>query len=398
VYDFVGKRRWFFLGSSLVILVGIISLIAGGLNLGLDFKSGVTMTLVFSEPVAQEDLRAAFGDLGYEDATIQHSPKEAFLLSAFEGDSNDLAVSLEEAFDTTVRTADLGPQPTGNDTLAIIFGTTVTEASFSDWLQTSGHGNVTFTAATLDSYLVRIGAPQEGDETTGAGIEQGGNETTGGTSGLSEQEHIKAELTSEFGPVDYLDYDSISEAVASERVVATGKAVAVAALGILLYIAWSFRKLQKSFRFGVCAIVALVHDGLIVLTVFSLFRLEVNSLFIIAILTVIGYGVNNIIVVFDRIRENRGRHVTQPFDTIVNMSATETLTRSINTSLTTLLVLLALVLFGGATIHSFVLALAVGVVAATYSSLFIAPQLLVAWEFGEMDRLFSWIPWLRRRS
>ncbi len=386
MFDFVGKRRWFFLGSSLVILVGIISLIAGGLNLGLDFKPGVTMTLVFGEPVAQEDLRVAFGDLGYQDATIQHSPKEAFLLPAFEGDLDKLAVSLEEAFNTTVRTADLGPQPTGNHTLAVILGTAVPEGSFGDWMKTSGYGNVTFTAATLDSYLVRIGAAKEGEG------------PTAGAAGLSEQDHIKTELTSEFGSVDYLDYDSISESVASERVTATAKAVAVASLGILLYIAWSFRKLQKSFRFGVCAIVALVHDGLIVLTVFSLFRLEVNSLFIIAILTVIGYGVNNIIVVFDRIRENRGRHLSQPFDTIVNMSATETLTRSINTSLTTLLVLLALVLFGGTTIHSFVLALTVGVIAAAYSSLFIAPQLLVAWEFGELGRLFRWIPFPRRRT
>jgi preprotein translocase SecF subunit len=386
LFDFVGKRRWFFLGSSLVILAGIISLIVGGLNLGLDFKSGVTMTLVFSEPVAQEDLRVAFGDLGYGDATIQHSPKEAFLLPTFAGDWDKLAVSLEDAFNTTVRTADLGPQPTGNHTLAIILGTTVSEASFSDWLKTNDYGNVTFSAATLDSYLVRIGAPQ------------GGAGPTAGAAGVSEQDHIKAELTSRFGPVDYLNYESISQAVASERVSSTGKAVAVAALGILLYIAWSFRKLQKSFRFGVCAIVSLVHDGLIVLTVFSVFRLEVNSFFIIAILTVIGYGVNNVIVVFDRIRENRGRHLSQPFDTIVNMSATETLTRSVNTSLTTLLPLLALVLFGGATIHSFVLALTVGVVAATYSSLFIAPQLVVAWEFGELDRLFRWIPWPRRRT
>jgi preprotein translocase subunit SecF len=140
-----------------------------------------------------------------------------------------------------------------------------------------------------------------------------------------------------------------------------------------------------------------MHDILIVLTIFSLFRLEVNSFFIIAILTVIGYGVNNIIVVFDRIRENRGRHINASLDTVVNISITETLTRSLNTSLTTLFVLLALFLFGGSTIHNFVLALIVGVVACAYSSLFIASQLLVAWDHGELARLFKWIP-LRRQG
>ena len=110
MFDFVGKRRWFFLGSSLVILVGIISLIAGGLNLGLDFKSGRTMTLVFSEPVQQADLRAAFGDLGYSDATIQHSPKDAFLLFGFEGSIDGLVDDLEEALDTTIRTANRDTQ------------------------------------------------------------------------------------------------------------------------------------------------------------------------------------------------------------------------------------------------------------------------------------------------
>jgi preprotein translocase subunit SecF len=183
--------------------------------------------------------------------------------------------------------------------------------------------------------------------------------------------------------------------VATERIRYTSYALLVAAIGILVYIAWAFRRLASSFRFGVCAILAIVHDVLIVLTVFSLFRLEVNSFFIIAVLTVIGYGVNNIIVVFDRIRENRTRHIQASFDNVVNMSITETLTRSVNTSLTTLLVLLALLFFGGSTIQSFVLALTIGVVAATYTSLFIASELLVAWESGELGRLFRWLPFRR---
>jgi preprotein translocase subunit SecF len=368
-----------------VVLVGIIALIAGGLNLGLDFKSGRTMTLVFSNAVGQEELRAAFSDLGYQDASIQHSPKNAFIISDIEVDMDQLVVDLEGSFDTTVRTAELGPQGAGNDTVAIIVGAEVAEEEFGAELEARGYGNVTFENETLDGYLVRVGEPEDQDPTAAA-------------AGVTEQERIKRSLTDEFGPVDDLDdYARISPEIAAERVAATGEAVAVAAVAILLYIAWSFRKIPNSFRFGVCAILVLVHDAFVVLTVFSLFRLEVNSFFIIALLTVMGYGVNNIIVVFDRVRENRGRYLNLPFATVVNMSIMESLTRSLNTSLTTLLVLLSLLLLGGPTIYSFVLALAIGVVAATYSSLFVAGQLLVAWEHGELARLFRWIPRPRRQ-
>ena len=387
MFDIVGKRKWFFLGSGVVILIGIISLIVSGLNLGLDFKPGVTMTLIFEDPVAQEDLRDRFADIGYGEAVIQHSPKDAFLIvgSANEtGDNEQFVEALRSDFDPQVRTAQFSADGEGNGTLALIFERAVSDSEFEDELEELGYGNVTFESTELDSFLVRIGEREEQD--------QSDTDVS-----LTEQTRIEEGLTSAFGSADFLDYDKVSEAVASERIRYTGYAVLVAALGILAYIAWSFRKLRGSFRFGVCAILALVHDALIVLTVFSLFQLEVNSFFIIAILTVIGYGVNNIIVVFDRIRENRGRHINAPFETVVNMSITETLTRSLNTSLTTLLVLLALLFFGGSTIYTFVLALTIGVFFATYSSLFIAGELLVSWENGELGRLFRWIP-IRREQ
>ncbi|TET76892.1 MAG: protein translocase subunit SecF, partial [Dehalococcoidia bacterium] len=175
-------------------------------------------------------------------------------------------------------------------------------------------------------------------------------------------------------------------------------AVIAAAVGILLYITWAFRRLVHPISYGVCAIVALLHDALIVLGVFSLFSLEVNSMFIIALLTVIGYSVNDTIVVFDRIRENRRRDINADFASIVNVSLTGTLGRSLSTSLTTLFVLFALLLFGGATISNFVLALAIGVIVGTYSSLFIASPLVVSWERGELGRLFDWIPLRRERG
>ncbi|TET13101.1 MAG: protein translocase subunit SecF [Dehalococcoidia bacterium] len=387
MFDFVTRRKWFFLASGLVILIGIISLIASGLNLGIEFSSGTTMTLVFEDEVGEAALRDQFTSLDHSNASIQHSAKDAFLLGMElpldpkeRGKEKDqLAEALQARFDTTIRIADFSAvgnttSPVGNATLALIFGKTVGQGDLSDKLADLGYSGFSIESTTLDSYLIRTE-----------------------TIDTQEEDEIKQALEEEFGLLDSLDVYSISPEVAAERVQYTTYAVIAAAAGILLYITWAFRKLVRPISYGVCAIVALVHDALIVLGVFSLFSLEVNSMFIIALLTVIGYSVNNTIVVFDRIRENRRRDINVDFASVVNASLTETLGRSLSTSLTTLFVLLALLLFGGATISNFVLALTIGVIVGTYSSLFIAGPLVVSWERGELRRLFNWIP-LRREQ
>jgi len=173
-------------------------------------------------------------------------------------------------------------------------------------------------------------------------------------------------------------------------------AVAVAAVGILLYVTWAFRRMPKPFRYGTCAIIALVHDVLVVLGVFSILGSilgwEVNLMFITGILAVIGYSVNNTVVIFDRIRENLIKGVSPNFEVIVNNSLVESLGRSLNTSLTTLFVVLALLLFVGAAIQNFAIVLLIGIIVGTYSSLCIAPQLLVVWERGEWGRFLQWLP------
>ena len=185
---------------------------------------------------------------------------------------------------------------------------------------------------------------------------------------------------------------AVSESIGKEITGYASIAVFVAAIGILLYVTWAFRRLKRPFRFGVCAIVALVHDVLIVLGIFSLLGvfldIEINAMFITGVLTVIGYSVNDTIVVFDRIRENMARSTGIPLETTVNNSIMDTIGRSLNTSLTTMFVLLALFLLGGVTIHNFVLVLLIGVIVGTYSSICIASQLLVVWENGELGRLF----------
>ncbi|TES83455.1 MAG: protein translocase subunit SecF, partial [Dehalococcoidia bacterium] len=168
-------------------------------------------------------------------------------------------------------------------------------------------------------------------------------------------------------------------------------AVGIAAAGILLYITWAFRKMPKPFHYGVCAIIALVHDVVVVVGIFAILgaimNWEINLMFITGVLAVIGYSINNTVVVFDRIRENLKRGISANFEMVVNNSLVETLSRSMNTSLTTMLVVVALLLFVGATIQNFAIVLLIGIITGTYSSLFIAPNLLIIWEKGEWGRL-----------
>ena len=185
-----------------------------------------------------------------------------------------------------------------------------------------------------------------------------------------------------------LDNASVSGSVASDTTRNAFLAVLAASVLILLYIWFSFRKVARPWRYGTCAIIALLHDVLVVLGVFSFlgwaFGVQVDALFITALLTVVGFSVHDTIVVFDRIRENMQRRTSETFEQVVNASLVQTMARSLNTSLTVLFTLSALTLFGGASIRSFTGALLIGIFSGTYSSIFNASMLLVIWEKGEL--------------
>ncbi|SRR5579884_485785 len=208
----------------------------------------------------------------------------------------------------------------------------------------------------------------------------------------SERDQIQQALDQRFPGARIVGLELVSPLVAAEIVQKSILAVLAACVGILAYLSFAFRKVKSPWRYGACAVAALVHDALLVLGVFSIlgriFGIELDALFITAVLTVIGFSVHDTIVVFDRIRENLQRYLGERFDTVVNHSLTQTLGRSLNTSITVLLTLVALYLFGGVTIRTFVLALLVGITAGTYSSIFNASMLLVVWENGELGRLF----------
>ena len=294
--DFVGKRKWYFLVSGIIILIGVIFLLSVGLQRGIEFTGGTMVTVSFEQAVTQEELREELAVLGHDDAIIQ----------------------------------------------------------WSDDAQ---------------AYVIR-------------------------TTELSEEDVVVMQnaLTEAFGTLTIVEVYAISGSIASDIEGNAMIAVIVAAIGILLYVTWAFRRLIRPFRYGVCAIVALLHDVIIVLGIFSvlgvIFDIEIDAMFIVGVLTIIGYSVNDTIVVFDRIRENSLKSPGTPLATTVNNSIMETLGRSLNTVITTLFVILALLLLGGATIHNFALVLLIGVISGTYSSIFIASQLLVAWESGAFGRLF----------
>ncbi len=302
--DFVGKKRWFFLISWILVIIGIVSLIisqiqfGSPLRLGTDFAGGTSITLQFSPTVEQSRLREEMAKLGYGEATIQDAGEGSFIIH--------------------------------------------TQEITSDVAQT-----------------------------------------------LAEE--LGAELNSQ---VEVADYYLASATVGAATARSALIAVIVASIAMLFYIVWAFRRMPKPFRWGSCAVIAIVHDVFITLGIFSLMGLligvEIDALFITGLLTIVGYSVNNIVVIFDRIRENKARVISSDFAITVNSSIVETLGRCLNTSLTTLFVILALFLFGGATIHHFVLVLLFGVVIGTYDSIFVAGPLLVVWEKGEWSALLPW--------
>lgn len=213
---------------------------------------------------------------------------------------------------------------------------------------------------------------------------------------------MEAGLEARFGNLTEPEFSSVSPLIATETVRTAVIAVAIAALGILFYVTWAFRRMPRPIHYGTCAIIALTHDAVVALGVFSILggilNWQVNMMFITGILAVIGYSVNNTVVIFDRIRENIRLDINANFETVVNNSLVETLGRSVNTSLTTLIVVLALLFFVGATIQNLVAVLIIGIIAGTFSSICIAPTLLVVWDKKEWGRFISWLPFARVKA
>lgn len=197
--------------------------------------------------------------------------------------------------------------------------------------------------------------------------------------------------------VSTIKFDSVGPSIGKQVTQRAAIAVAVSSILVVLFIVWSFRKVQNAFRYGVCAILAMIHDIAIIFSIIGLgayfFGWEIDSLLLTALLTVIGFSMQDTIVVFDRIRENSHILRRLEYETLVNHSIVQTLQRSINTQLMTVeFLLLALAMFGGITLREFAIVLLVGLLSGTYSSIFVAAPILVLWEKRE------WTTWFSRRA
>lgn len=334
------QRRWVTLGLSLIVFIAaaVTLLVPPPLKAGIEFTGGSTFTLQF----AQEQPAAEAAETDGEEASTGE-----------EADSP-------------------APGPVR----------VVEPEELRDALARLGHEEARVQGAGFNTYLVRTielqGAPP---------LEAGEGPVPPG-----EIDDILAALEEEFGPVQRLDFATVSGTVSTEIARDATLAVVAAAVAILIYVAFAFRRQRAAWRYGLCAVIALVHDSVIVLGLFSLLAkvagTEVDTAFIVAILTVIGFSVHDTIVVFDRVREVTSRDTLVPFAEAVNVSLTETLVRSINTSFVTVLTIIAMFLIGGVTIQNFLLVLLVGVIAGTYSSIFVAAQVLVAWDNHDIGRFF----------
>ncbi len=257
---------------------------------------------------------------------------------------------------------------TSGSMLTLSFDQAVTQDELKVELDSLGHGNAIVQTTGEGDFLIR---------TTQLTNEEKGD--------------LKEDLTEALGPLEELGFTNVDPIIAHQTAQTAGIAIAIAAVGILLYITWAFRRMPKPFHYGTCGIIALLHDVLITVGIFSILGAvlswEIDLMFIIGILAVIGYSVNNTVVIFDRIRENVSKDPRADFAELVNSSVFQSLIRSTNTSLTTIVVLLALLLFIGSQIQTFASVMLIGILAGTYSSLFIAPSLLVIWEHREWGRL-----------
>ena len=328
--NIIKYRFWYFAFSLLIIVPGTLFLISGGLKLGIEFNGGSELTLRFPGQVASNTLEDNLRNAALKSAKLDQA--EVVGTSLINGSNKDGARYL-------LRVPDIGND---EQKLALILAPLYKQYGGS---------------ASCDR-LVRT-------DSAGKLVTPLGN-----------CPKVVLEQFNTVGP-------SIGAQIRQRAAVA----VLIAALFILLYISFAFRKVAHPFRYGTCAIVALVHDVLVVLGLFAIFGrllgVTVDSLFVTAVLTVIGFSVHDTIVIFDRIRENMGRRIGEPFELVVNNAILQSMARSVNTSLTVLLTLTALLIFGGASIRIFVLTLLIGITSGTYSSIFNASPLLVVWEKDE---------------
>jgi preprotein translocase subunit SecF len=338
MYDIVGKRNWYFALSAILTLPGLLFILLGGLKPSIDFTGGTEWEVRYANTPSAQEVRVALEDLGHPEATV--TELEAGFVR-IRTEPIDLAPA--EA-PSPPPTASPAPSPTGSP---------------------AGGASPTGSPSPppSPSPIVEPEPIAEGTEFA----------------------DLQGNLEERLGAADVRLARTVGPIIGADLIRSSLILIVIGELFILAYL-W----IRFGFRYGTAAIVALLHDVILVIGFFAIlgffFNLEFDALFVTALLTIIGFSVHDTIVVFDRIRENRVRHSGEPFGAIVNHSLLQTLGRSLITSITVVVTLAALFLLGPATIRTFTLALLLGVASGTYSSIFNASQLLVVWDEWQARR------------
>ena len=377
--DFVGLRRYFGLLSSVLIVPCLLALAFWQLNPGIDFNGGLELEVRFLREVEERDVAIVANDLALADASASASDEGTFLVSFALEAAGDVAGQDQALIDALAE--QIGPVEVIDARLGD--GDLSVEAEV--WFPADvSQNDVRDVARSIGAADARI--QQTGDSAFKIRAEEPDN---GNIDDLRRD--LEAAMRDQLGGFFVLSSAGVSGILSAEIAADAGIALIVAAIAILIYISLAFRRLASPGLYGAAAIVALLHDITIVVGAFAILgRLagtEVNAMFVTALLAIIGYSVNDTIVVFDRIRENRLAHPTELFRTSVNAAITQSLGRSLNTSLTLIFALVALFLIGGVTVRPFVLVLLVGAIAGTYSSIGVAAQVVVLWNEGGLYRL-----------
>jgi preprotein translocase subunit SecF len=342
VYDIVGKRNLWFAVSAILTIPGLVFIFLGGLRPSIDFTGGTEWEVRYEDQPAAGEMTTALAELGYPDALVTEL-SDGFLRIRTEPIDLIPPGGLRPS-----PSASAPASPTASDSAA---ASASAEPSPSASAEPSPSASVTASASP-----------------SAAPIAEG-----------TEFAELEDDLENRFGPGEPRSVRTVGPIIGAELIRTSAILIIVGEMFILAYL-W----MRFGFRFGTAAIVALLHDVILVVGTFAIlgyfFGVEFDALFVTALLTLIGFSVHDTIVVFDRIRENRIRHAGESFGAIVNHSILQTAARSIITSLTVAVTLGALLLLGPPTIRTFALALLLGVVSGTYSSIFNASQILVAWD------------------
>ena len=337
MYDIVGKRKLWFAVSALLTLPGLLFIFMGGLRPSIDFTGGTEWEVRYAEEPAAGEVEAFLVDAGYDDP----------LVTALDDGFLRIRTEPIDLIPPETAAPSVAPSPSADAS-----SSAEPSASADSSAEPSASAEPSVTPEPTEPPVVATGTPFA---------------------------DLQEDLEAEFGAGEPRSVRTVGPIIGADLIRSSIIIIVVGELFILAYL-W----IRFGFRFGTAAVVALLHDVLLVVGVFAIlgyfFNFEFDALFVTALLTVIGFSVHDTIVVFDRIRENRVRHAGEPFGAVVNHSILQTIGRSIITSLTVVVPLAALLLLGPPTITTFTLALLIGILAGTYSSIFMASQLLVEWD------------------